>query len=131
MWERPAKKIQALVRAASDPYPGAYTFAEGRKLIVWRADVEPELPYRGVPGRIVHHDAARGWLVQTGDGLLWLTKAEFAPEAGGGPPPKLRIGMLLGADAADEMYILKKRVKELEARIDLLEKSKTLSRKNP
>ncbi len=130
-WEWPAKKIQALVRAASDPYPGAYTFAEGSKLIVWRADVESELPYRGVTGRIVHHDRSKGWLVQTGDGLLWLTKTEFAPEAGGEPPPKLRIGMLLGCDPADEIYILQKRIKELEARIARLEQSQSLSRKNP
>jgi methionyl-tRNA formyltransferase len=130
-WDRPAKEIHALIRAASDPYPGAFTFAGGRKLVVWRAEGEKDLPYRGVTGRIVHRDAAKGWLVQTGDGLLWLTKVEFAPEAGGEPPPKLRIGMLLGYHPTVEINALRLRMQELEERIVRLEQSIPPSRKKP
>jgi methionyl-tRNA formyltransferase len=128
-WEWPAKKIHALIRAASRPYPGAYTFVEGRKLVIWKAELETGLPYRGVVGRIVHSDEAKGGLVQTGDGLLWLTEAEFDPADGGTPAPKLRIGTLLGYEPANEIYFLHKRVKELEARV--LELEKSLSRKAP
>jgi methionyl-tRNA formyltransferase len=121
-WDQPAKKIEALVRAASHPYPGAFTVAEGCKLIVWRAEAAAGLPYRGVVGRIVHHDPARGWLAQTGDGLLWLTEVEWAP-----PPeaeaPKLRTGMLLGYIPENEFYALHDRIRALEARIARLEKS--------
>jgi methionyl-tRNA formyltransferase len=126
-WDWPAKNIHALVRAASRPYPGAFTFVEGRRLIVWKAEPETALPYRGVTGRIVHADPARGWLVQTGDGLLWLTETEFAPAEGGEADPRIRIGTLLGYDPLKELYFLRRRVKELEARILNLEKS--LSRK--
>ncbi len=127
-WNWPAKKIHALIRAASRPYPGAYTFAEGRKLVIWKVELETGLPYRGVAGRIVHSDGSKGWLVQAGDGLLWLTETEFDPADGGGPAPKLRIGTLLGYEPANEIFLLQKRVKELEARIINLEKS--LSRKD-
>jgi methionyl-tRNA formyltransferase len=130
-WKLPAREIHALIRAASDPYPGAYTYAEGCKLIVWRAEPEPKLPYRGVAGRIVQRDASKGWLVQTGDGLLWLTKTEFAPDAGGSPPPKLKIGTLLGYEPAAEIHALRRRVRELEARIAQLEPSNPPARKNP
>jgi methionyl-tRNA formyltransferase len=121
-WDWPARKIQALVRAASHPYPGAFTFVGGRKLIVWRADVERDLPFRGVVGRILHHDSSRGHLVQTGDGLLWLKAVEFEP-AEDGETPKLRIGTLLGSDPEQEVHVLRTRVKALEARVAELEKS--------
>ena len=127
-WNEPAEKIQALVRAASHPYPGAFTFMEGRKLIVWRAEVETGLSFRGVTGRIVHHDKSKGFLVQTGDGLLWLTETEFE-NAAGGEPPKLRIGSLLGHNPESEWYALHNRIRALEARIRELEKS--LPRKKP
>ena len=130
-WRRSAKEIYALIRAASDPYPGAYTFVEGCKLIVWRADPETTLPYRGVTGRIVHRDGAKGWLVQTGDGLLWLAKTEFAPAAGGGPAPKLKIGTHLGYEPGAEIHALRSRVQELEARLALLEQSQSPFRKKP
>jgi methionyl-tRNA formyltransferase len=121
-WEWPAGKIGALVRAASHPYPGAFTFVDGRKMIVWRAQVEPSLPYRGVTGRTLHRDPSKGWLVQTGDGLLWLTEVEFESEAGQAAP-KLRIGTLLGCMPEIEIYALQTRVAALEARIAELEKN--------
>ena len=122
LWDRPAAEIQALVRAASHPYPGAFTFLEGHKLIVWRAEVEKDLPFRGVTGRIVHQDKSKGALVQTGGGLLWLTEVELE-NAAGGEPPKLRIGSRLGCAPEAELYALHDRVKSLEARIAELEKS--------
>ena len=130
-WDRPAREIHALIRAASDPYPGAFTYINGRKLIIWRAEMETALPYRGVTGRIVHRDSAKGWLVQTGDGLLWLTKTAFPPESGGAPPPKLRIGLLLGYDPDVEIQRLRNRVQELEERIARIESSANLSGKTP
>ncbi|MBN1440977.1 MAG: methionyl-tRNA formyltransferase [Anaerolineales bacterium] len=120
-WEWPAKKIHALVRAASRPYPGAFTFVEGRRLVVWKAEPETELPYRGVVGRIVHREKSKGWLVQTGNGLLWLTETEFDPADGREPNPKLRIGTRLGGDPESEIPALRKRVQELEERLRALE----------
>jgi methionyl-tRNA formyltransferase len=130
-WENPAEEIQALIRAASDPYPGAFTFVGSRKLLVRRAEVERELPYRGVTGRIVHRDPDKGWLVQTGDGLLWLTEAEFEPEEGGGPETKLRIGVLLGYHPDVEIRRLRRRVQELEERLARLERPASPARKKP
>jgi methionyl-tRNA formyltransferase len=129
-WEWSAKKIHALIRAASHPYPGAYTFVEGRKLIVWRAELEMSLPHRGVVGRILRSDPARGWLVQTGEGLLWLTQTEFESKENGEQPPKVRIGTLLGFDSTNEIIILRQRINELEKRVAELEKTSPRSGKN-
>jgi len=120
-WSLPAQAIYDLVRTTSHPYPGAYTFAGERRLIIWRAELEKELPYRGVIGRIVHTDAVRGWLVQTGAGLLWLTETEFA--GAGDIAPKLRVGQKLGYAADDEIFALRNKIRALEARIADLEKN--------
>jgi methionyl-tRNA formyltransferase len=36
-WSRPAPVIYNLVRAVTHPFPGAYTYLEGKKLFVWAA----------------------------------------------------------------------------------------------
>ncbi|HKA33952.1 MAG TPA: formyltransferase [Candidatus Binatia bacterium] len=39
-WRRPAVEIYNLVRGVTHPYPGAFTFLRGKKLFVWKADVD-------------------------------------------------------------------------------------------
>jgi methionyl-tRNA formyltransferase len=36
-WNKSIEEIYALIRAVSKPYPGAYTFYEGKKIIIWQA----------------------------------------------------------------------------------------------
>jgi methionyl-tRNA formyltransferase len=130
-WNLPAVKIAALVRAASHPYPGAFTFVDNRKCIVWRAEIESKLPYRGVAGRIVLFEEGKGPLVQTGDGLLWLTVTEMESSESGEKPPKLRVGSLLGYQPGNEIYLLKKRLADLESRVEKLDHAHGVPRKKP
>ncbi len=39
LWHKSAKEINNLVRAVTEPYPGAFSFLGQRKLIVWRSRV--------------------------------------------------------------------------------------------
>ena len=84
-WTLSTDAIYRLIRAAGRPYPGAFSYAVGRKLIVWRARpaAQDELG-SGVTdtgyGTILAVDAERGILTRTGDGGLWLT--EVATEDG-------------------------------------------------
>lgn len=39
LWHKPAKEINNLVRAVTEPYPGAFSYLGQRKLIVWRSRV--------------------------------------------------------------------------------------------
>ena len=116
-WSRPADEIHTLVRASSRPHPGAYTYARGHKLIIWRAELAPGVPHQGVSGRVLHNDEARGWLVQTGQGLLWLTDVEFEGAQHSTPPPALRVGIKLGYSPQDEIHTLRQRLAELEERL--------------
>ncbi|MCB0429406.1 MAG: methionyl-tRNA formyltransferase [Flavobacteriales bacterium] len=38
-WSWDAEKIFNFIRAQSKPYPGAFTFVEGKKVTIWQADV--------------------------------------------------------------------------------------------
>ena len=40
-WDWPAKRIYALVRAVTHPYPGAFTTVGGRRLLIWSATWAP------------------------------------------------------------------------------------------
>jgi methionyl-tRNA formyltransferase len=117
-WHRPAVEIHALIRAASAPHPGAYCWHKDRKLIVWRAELETRLPWRGVPGRVLQVHGDRGALVQTGDGLIWLSNLQFADEHSETRPSEaVRVGQKLCLTVQDELASLRKRVADLESRL--------------
>jgi len=90
-WSRPGDDVYRLVRAVSRPYPGAFTFAGGRKAIIWRADPVDGADTESAPGTVV---AMRGGapVVQTGCGLLALTDVEIVDA----PDAALAVGQVLG-----------------------------------
>ncbi len=115
-WHASAGDILCLVRAASRPFPGAYTYATGTKLIIWQASVVDDLPVLGVTGRIVCVDDQQRPIVQTGDGLLRLD--DFALTGDGNPDATLRVGVKLGYAVEDELHRLRRRVAELESQLE-------------
>ncbi|MFN2453704.1 MAG: methionyl-tRNA formyltransferase [Pyrinomonadaceae bacterium] len=113
-WNSSACRIESLVRASAHPHPGAYTYVKDNRMIVWRAEIETDMSFRGVTGRILLIDAGGRALVQTGNGLLWLSEVEFVADSPHAPKPALRVGMKLGYTSEDEIYALKARITALE-----------------
>jgi len=113
-WTRSTQEIFNLVRALTWPYPGAYTFAGGRKLFVWRAKPLEDAPrYAGrIPGRVVGVSKATGEAdVLTGDGILRLSEVQHPGEEKKGAAEVIRsVKMSLGL-----------RVPDLLARLEALE----------
>jgi methionyl-tRNA formyltransferase len=76
-WQAPAESIRNLVRAVSDPWPGAFTQLRDEKLLVWAAEVRRDLVL--APAE-VQLDAARRPVVGCGEEALELREVE--PEGG-------------------------------------------------
>lgn len=115
-WTRNADEIVRLIRASSRPHPGAYTYVNDAKLIIWKAEPEPHLPVKGVVGRVLDI-TPRGVLVQTGQGLIWLTEWTFADPS---QAPAIQVGTSLMLKTDDEIVRLKKRLQQLETTLENL-----------
>ncbi len=79
----PARRIFNLVRAVTHPYPGAFCYAGGRKLFVWRASIGDESGERAPAGTILGETAEGGVEVAAGEGTLIITRVQFEGEAEG------------------------------------------------
>jgi len=103
-WTAPASRVFDRVRGMT-PWPGAYTWFNGRSLGVLRADPGDADGSRGVAGEIVRLDRAKGIEVAAGEGTVWLLEVKpegkCAMDAGAfalGYRPT--VGMRLGARPA-------------------------------
>jgi methionyl-tRNA formyltransferase len=82
-WSASTRKIYCLVRALVDPFPGAFTYFKGRRLIVWKAEPVNDPPiYDGrVPGRITGISKSDGYVtVLTGDGVMKVLEVQLQGE---------------------------------------------------
>lgn len=77
-WTQPAESIRDLVRAVTDPWPGAFTTLDGRKVLVWWAETRLERSHRADPGRILRDESGTGaLLVSAGDGVLEIRRVAW------------------------------------------------------
>ena len=79
-WNLPGEKIYNFIRALTDPYPGAFTYLEGKKWLIWKAALLPVLSDK-VPGTIIgksfsFEKKSCGYLIATGDNILLITEME-------------------------------------------------------
>lgn len=118
-WDEPAPVLERLVRAASRPHPGAYTYCQGHRVRIWRAEAFTMSQYRGVVGRILAMPEGEP-LVQTGAGILRVQ--EFEIEGAGAPMPHLHVGVRLGYAPEDRIHELEQKIHQLEARLEHLAK---------
>ena len=74
-WKLPAETIERQVRGLL-PWPGTYTFREGRKLTVGATKaVAQDVPPNLIPGAVLEADK-RGLLLQTGEGALRILQLQ-------------------------------------------------------
>ena len=123
-WSAPTDTIAALIRALVKPFPGAFTYFNGRRLVIRAARaVEQPRSYEGrVPGRVVDVSRAHGHVdVLTGDGVLRLLEVEVEHES---PAPASAIIRSVRAT-------LGLRTADLLARIEALEREIASLRDRP
>lgn len=87
-WSWRAKRVYDFVRAQTSPYPGAFTFLNGRKLYVWSCSVTPEpSPQSSQPGNL---RACDGRICATcGEGKVVLHDVQWADEDRAAPASEL------------------------------------------
>ncbi|KIL43761.1 methionyl-tRNA formyltransferase [Jeotgalibacillus campisalis] len=75
-WEQSGKEIQTLIRATSKPYPGAFSYYKGNKVIIWKAHIETNQKIIGQPGQIAWISQSGEIGVLTKDSILVITHYE-------------------------------------------------------
>ncbi|HEX9113073.1 MAG TPA: formyltransferase [Nitrospirota bacterium] len=74
-WTTDAETIYNLVRAVTNPYPGAFTFSGGKKLFIWWA--KPVSGQGGAPGEVLSTDPL---VVAAGSGSVEIVNWEWEDE---------------------------------------------------
>jgi methionyl-tRNA formyltransferase len=96
-WTQTSGQIFNLIRAVTDPYPGAFTDVAGARLMIWWAETDspavreltqPARAGRTQPGEVL---SLSPFVVATGDGAIELTRIEWRGER----KPVLRVGSQL------------------------------------
>lgn len=79
-WNQSGEAIYNFVRALTDPYPGAFTYLEGKKYLIWKATLLP-IPAPVEPGKIAgtaygFADNSCGVVVGTTTNAILVTEVE-------------------------------------------------------
>ncbi|SHG36037.1 methionyl-tRNA formyltransferase [Flagellimonas flava] len=108
-FHRSTEEIDRLVRAVSEPYPGAYCYYKDKKIVFWEVNPDYDRIFSGTRGQILKK-VANGILVQFSDGNLWLNN----PTDELNNPVEMKffkIGDKLGYSIQDEIHKLKNLLK--------------------
>jgi len=85
-WAEPVDDIYNLVRAVTQPYPGAFTFHEGDRVDIWAVrPFSTDFGHDAAPGEIIAAFHTDEFIVSTPDGAVLVTEWEadgWQPEAG-------------------------------------------------
>jgi methionyl-tRNA formyltransferase len=76
-WRWPARRIFNLVRAVTHPYPGAFCFVGGHKLLVWEAEIGAENRTCGEPGIVLREMPDGAIEIGAGEGSVFVKVAQF------------------------------------------------------
>jgi len=92
-WTDSAWSIHNFIRGQSHPYPGAFTYNQMDKVVMWKTRIEDETVTKAAPGTVVGSGSWVGesWLVQCGEGIV-----DVSVEYTEGADP-IEIGDRLGA----------------------------------
>lgn len=74
-FDQPSHDVFNFIRG-NNPWPGAYTFYQGKKLKVWKSEIV-ETDNNSTPGEIISVDLNRGLIVSTANGAINLAKVQL------------------------------------------------------
>lgn len=71
-WNNSAKEVNCLIRAVTEPYPGAFTYLGARKMVIWRARVLDDNQGKA-PGTVLSNDPLR---IACGQGAIEVVSGQ-------------------------------------------------------
>lgn len=74
-WQKSVEEVERLIRG-TQPWPGSYTFFEGKRIKIISATVVSKDSKEGKPGELINCDG--GLIIQCGRGALKLEEIQFA-----------------------------------------------------
>ncbi len=81
VWDRSAWEIYNLIRAVTRPFPGAFTYREGRKIFLWTARPPAGERAAAPAGTLLGPGEGVALHVATGDGVLAILRLQVEGEA--------------------------------------------------
>ena len=81
-WDRSSQAIYNLIRATTQPYPGAFCYLDGKKLTIWSAELQsnPRDYVARVTGRVAEIYKGEGTVILTGDSTILLKDVQLDGE---------------------------------------------------
>lgn len=81
-WRLTSLSIYNWIRALSSPFPGAFTFFKGKRLIIWEAGLLKgyRAKFNAQPGEVLAIQDAQGMIVATGDNCILIKSLWFNGE---------------------------------------------------
>lgn len=116
-WFRPAKEIHKLIRATSRPFPGAYTFYDDYKVVIWKSCYYHTGFPLGVIGRVVESKDGHP-VVQTGNGYIELLEYEIQDIHETKTDKNVVVGSRLGYYEQFEIFKLRNDIKDIKRAIE-------------
>lgn len=110
---QPATALDRLVKAAAHPHPGAFSFYEDFKVIIWKTKYHADGFPTGVIGRVVDFIGTSP-ILQTGKGFLEVIEYEMFDYQDNKIDKKLVVGSRLGYYDQYEIFKLRNEIKEIK-----------------
>jgi methionyl-tRNA formyltransferase len=80
-WEKDSTSVYNLVRALTYPYPGAFTYYNGKRIAIWSCEVYDIPVYEGVvPGKVIKIIRGKGVVVLCSQGAVLIRKIQVENE---------------------------------------------------
>lgn len=116
-WNKPVKELHNLIRSATQPYPGAYTFLkiknDIKKVYIWKSRIVIGFTKDlGRPGHIIFNDVNSGEShVYCGEGILALQEVQYDDGEVFKPGKRWKsIRIRFGLDIEEELMNINKRL---------------------
>ena len=118
-WGESAYTIDRLVKAATRPHPGAFTFHGDNRVVLWKSRCHAEGFPKGVVGRVVAFRDGHP-VVQAGEGYVEICEYQELDAEGNLVDLELVVGGRLGYYDQYEIFKLRSEIKKIKRQLEEL-----------